>query len=87
MGNAEVRYDLPLFWQVSQAQLYTFTDDAELFNRVPGTGFPNWQHAASAGAGLRLGWLSNLNADLTIAKAIDGPRDDTRFFFAVTGRY
>ncbi len=87
MGNAELRLDLPPFWSVSQAQLYGFTDGAELFNRDPGAGFPSWQHAASAGLGVRLGWLSYLNADLTVAKAIDGPRDDTRFFFAVTGKY
>jgi len=28
-----------------------------------------------------------MNADLTVARAIDGPRDDTRFFFALTGKY
>jgi len=87
MGNAELRYDLPLVWQLSQAQLYAFTDGAELFNHVTSFAVPSWQHAASAGAGLRLGWLTNVNADLTVAKAIDGPRDDTRFFFAVTGKY
>lgn len=87
MGNAELRFDLPVFWNVSQAQVYGFTDGAELFNREPGVGFPSWQHAASAGVGVRLGWLSYMNADLTVAKAIDGPRDDTRFFFAVTGKY
>jgi hemolysin activation/secretion protein len=87
MGNAELRYDLPVFWQVSQAQLYGFTDGAELYDRgsvfMPSMNF----HAASAGGGLRLGWLSYMNADLTVAKAIDGPRNDTRFFFAVTGKY
>jgi hemolysin activation/secretion protein len=87
MGNAELRYDLPLFWNVSQAQLYAFTDGAELFNHVTSFFVPSWQHAASAGGGIRLGWTSFLNADFTVAKAIDGPRDDTRFFFAVTGRY
>jgi len=87
MGNAELRFDLPAFWNVSLAQLYGFTDGAELFTREPSFGFPSWQRAASAGAGVRLGWLNDLNADLTVAKAIDGPRDDTRFFFAVTGKY
>jgi hemolysin activation/secretion protein len=87
MGNAELRYDLPLFWQVSQAQLFAFTDGAELFNHVTSFSVPSWQHAVSAGGGLRLGWLTNLNADLYVAKAIEGPRDDTRFFFAVTGKY
>ena len=78
---------LPLFWNVSQVQFYGFTDGAELFTREPSVGFPSWNHAASAGAGVRLGWFSSMNADLTVAKAIDGPRDDTRFFFAVTGKY
>jgi hemolysin activation/secretion protein len=87
MGNAELRLDLPAFWNVSQVQLYGFTDGAELFNREPGVGFLSWQHAVSAGVGVRLGWLSYMNADLTVAKAIDGPRDDTRFFFAITGKY
>jgi hemolysin activation/secretion protein len=87
MGNAELRYDVPTFWSLTQIQFYGFTDGAELFNRAPGAGFPSWTHAASAGGGVRLGWLSNIDADLTVAKAIDGPRDDTRFFFAVTGKY
>jgi hemolysin activation/secretion protein len=87
MGNVELRYDLPLVWQITQFQIYTFMDGAELFDRVPSVGFPSWTHAASAGAGLRLGWLSYANADITLAKAIDGPRDDTRLFFAVTGKY
>ncbi len=87
MGNAELRYDLPLFWQVTQAQLYVFTDGAELYDRATAFAPALNVHAASAGGGLRLGWLSYLSADLTMAKAIDGPRDDTRFFFAVTGRY
>jgi hemolysin activation/secretion protein len=90
MGNAELRYDVPTFWSLTQIQLYGFTDGAELFNRVPGAGFPNWTHAASTGGGVRLGWLTNISADLTVAKKIDGPHgphDDTRFFFAVTGKY
>ena len=86
MGNAELRYDVPLFWSLTQVQLYGFTDGAELFNHVTSFTVPSWQHAASAGGGVRFGW-PNLNADLTVAKALEGPRDDTRFFFAVTGRY
>ena len=76
----------PGLW-VTQAQLFAFTDGGQLFNRVPGAGFASWTHAASAGGGVRLGWLTSVSADLTMAKAIDGPRDDTRFFFAVTGKY
>ena len=87
MGNDELRFDLPPFWQVSMAQLYAFADAAKMFDRA--TAFSSAQdfHAASAGVGVRLGWLSYMSADLTVAKAIDGPRDDTRFFFAVTGKY
>src|SRR5262249_12929973 len=76
MGNAELRFDLPSFWQVSMAQFYTFADGAEMFDRA--TAFSPAQnfHAASAGVGVRLGWLGYINADLTAAKAIDGPRSD-----------
>ena len=42
---------------------------------------------ASAGAGMRLGWQRHVNTDLQVAKAIDGPRNDWRFFFAVTAKY
>ena len=89
MATAELRYDFPPFGQISQAQLYAFTDGAELFDRVPAPvpGYPSWVHAASTGGGVRLGWLTSMNADLTVAKAIDGPRDDTRFFFAVSAKY
>ena len=87
MGNAELRVDLPAFWNVSLAQVYGFTDGAELFTREPSPGLAPWSHAASIGVGGRLGWLNSMSADLTFAKAIDGPRDDTRFFFALTGRY
>ena len=87
MGTVEVRYNLPDWWNFSQAQLYVFTDGAEMFNRVPSPGFPNWGHAASAGGGIRYGFLGFLTTDLTVAKAVNGPIDDTRFFFAATARY
>src|SRR5215468_4029865 len=86
-GNAELRVDLPAFWNVNLAQVYGFTDAAELFTWEPSPGLAPWNHAASVGVGLRLGWLNSVSADLTFAKAIDGPRDDTRLFFALTGRY
>ena len=57
-----------------------------VFDRVPAVRLPVWvmrlpPAAACGSAG------SPLNVDLTVAKAIDGPRDDTRFFFAVTAKY
>jgi hemolysin activation/secretion protein len=87
MGNAELRYDLSPWWQLTQAQLYGFVDGGQIHVRVPGFGFPSDVHAASVGGGLRLAWLASMSADLTMAKAIDGPREDTRFFFSVTGKY
>ena len=84
----ELRYDLSaLMPQITQAQLYTFTDYGRLFTREPAIGTDASVHGASAGAGLRLGMLKNFNADLQTAKAIDGPRNVWRFFFAVTASY
>jgi hemolysin activation/secretion protein len=83
----ELRYDLPLpFAQISQAQLYAFADHGELHNRATLPGSPVWTDASSVGGGLRFGWLNQFNADLSVAKGVDGPRDDWRFFFILAGR-
>ena len=88
----EVRYDLPTFYEpISQVQLYGFSDYGKLWRNLGtvdslGIAVPNAQ-AASAGGGVRVGWMNYVSADLQVAKAIDGPRDDTRFFFSVTGKY
>jgi hemolysin activation/secretion protein len=96
MGNAELRFDIPTYWQqnfpayyqLSQAQLYMFGDGADMYDHVPDVmGAPKWVTAASIGGGLRLGWLTNVTADFTVAKAVSGPRNDTRGFFSVTARY
>ena len=88
---AELRYDFVPFGQVSQIQLYGFSDYGKLWRNLGTTdsfGLPIASaHAASAGAGLRVGWLNYVNADFQVAKAVDGPRDDTRFFVVFTGRY
>jgi hemolysin activation/secretion protein len=85
---AELRYDLPVAGAVlTQAQLYGFTDYGKLYTRDPAIGTDTSVNAASAGAGLRLAVLKNFDADLQAAKAVDGPRDDWRFFFAVTAKY
>ncbi len=84
----ELRYDLPPTTpQINQAQLYAFTDYGRLYTREPAVGTDASTHGASAGAGLRLAMLKNFNTDLQAAKAIDGPRNDWRFFFAVTATY
>jgi hemolysin activation/secretion protein len=85
---AELRYDLlPIIPQITQAQLYAFTDYGRLYTREPAVGTDASTHGASAGVGLRLGMLKNFNTDLQVAKAIDGPRNDWRFFFAVMASY
>lgn len=85
-GVGELRYDvLPLPSQLLQTvQLYTFSDFGQLYSRDASMGTPAVQKAVSAGGGIRLGWLSHVDADLSIAKAIEGPRNDTRFFFILT---
>jgi hemolysin activation/secretion protein len=83
----ELRYDLtpPKVWPLMRAaQLYTFADDGQLYTRDAGPGTPVNQKAASIGSGVRLNWLSQVDADLSVAKAIEGPRNDTRFFFILT---
>jgi hemolysin activation/secretion protein len=100
---AELRYDIPLqFKGLTQSQLYGFIDHGWLHNiaPVPGT-FANVD-AASVGAGLRLGWLNAITADLSVAQAVQGtgllntgpvpglletgPRKNTRFFFILSAR-
>jgi hemolysin activation/secretion protein len=84
----ELRYDLPpAVPQITQAQLYAFTDYGRLYTREPAVGTDASTHGASAGAGLRLSVLKNFNTDLQVAKAIEGPRNDWRFFFAVMASY
>ena len=90
---AELRFDLPhSIKQITQAQLYAYADRGWLHNLAPVVGTPVNLDAASVGGGIRLGWQPALgpyggfSTDLSVAKAIDGPRNDWRFFFIVTGR-
>jgi hemolysin activation/secretion protein len=82
----ELRFDVPTKLQLSQLQLYGFTDYGKLWTRDAAVGTPVSAEAASAGAGLRLGWR-NFSADVQAAKGIEGPRDDWRFFFIVAAKY
>jgi hypothetical protein len=43
--------------------------------------------AASAGGGLRVGLLNIVTADLSVDKAVEGPRNDWRFYFIFSARY
>jgi hemolysin activation/secretion protein len=86
----ELRADLPITGkELTQAQLYLFADQGHLYNHNDASLFASHFQvdAASVGGGFRVGWLSTVNADLSVAKAIDGPRDDWRFFLILSGRY
>jgi hemolysin activation/secretion protein len=95
----ELRWDWPLgIKYLPQFQLYGYADHGWLHNLhgapVLGSGgIASTAEAASAGGGLRVGLQSpftgdsTLTADLSANKAIEGPRDDWRFFFIVSGRY
>ncbi len=84
----ELRYDLPpLLPALPRTQLYGYADQGWLFNRAPALGTPKESQATSVGAGIRLATVKDLfNADLSAAKAVDGPRDDWRFFFTLTAK-
>jgi hemolysin activation/secretion protein len=82
----ELRYDVPqqLLLLSKTAQLYTYTDYGQLYTRDAALGTPAFQDAASVGGGVRLDWFNHVDADLSVAKAIEGPRNDSRFFFILT---
>jgi hemolysin activation/secretion protein len=90
----ELRYDLRhLPPSIQQVQFYGFSDYGRLWVLAPATpdpvtgGTPGNFTAASAGAGVRLAATNGWSADLSVAKAIHGPRDDTRFFFILGAKY
>jgi len=85
-GVGELRYTVaPQLLKFAQSvQIYTFADFGQLYTRDASVGTPAAQKAASAGGGVRISWLYNVDADLSIAKAIQGPRSDERFFFILT---
>ena len=87
-ATAELRYDFrPLSPQMSQAQLYGFTDWGDLYTRAASLGTPAVTNAASIGAGVRLGFFNHVSADLSIAKGIEGPPEGWRFFFIIGASY
>jgi hemolysin activation/secretion protein len=68
-------------------QLYGYTDRGQVFTIEPAVGTAANQTAASAGGGVRLRWQNYVFVDLSAAKAIEGPRNDWRFFFITSARY
>jgi len=77
----ELRFDIPHgIKRLTRAQLYAFADHGHIYNIDPAVGTPKEQHGTSAGAGVRFAWEDIYTADLSVAKAVDGPRDDWRAF-------
>lgn len=84
----ELRYDVPLPWkQLTRAQLYAYADHGEVFNMLPAAGSPVLQSGTSAGAGVRVAWEDIYSADLQVAKAVEGPRNDWRLFVVLGAKY
>jgi len=95
-ASGELRYDIrkPPAWMIglTQEQFYGFVDWGRLYTRnatFDGMPLPPVpvQDGASLGVGIRLGWFNHVNADLSVAQAIEGPRNDRRFFFIVSASY
>jgi hemolysin activation/secretion protein len=101
MGLAELRYDLPFFvpneamakkealMASPTVQIYGFTDWARLYTLGIGSvgTAATAITAGSAGGGVRFGWLDRWNADISAAKAVEGPRNGWRGFFILSARY
>ena len=85
--RADVPVPAEIAKYVTQTQLYGFADHGWLHNLAPDVGTPTNMIAASVGGGLCLGWLNVFTADLSAAKAVEGPRDDWRFFFILAAKY
>jgi hemolysin activation/secretion protein len=87
-ASGELRYDIHgLPPQLTQAQLYGFVDWGDLYTLDQSAfGMPSTVNAASTGGGIRFSLFDHVDADLSAAKAIEGPRDDWRFFFIVAAR-
>jgi len=85
---AEGRYDIATPWKdLTKLQLYAFADHGELFNILPAAGTPVWQTGSSAGGGVRFAWQDTYTADLSVAKALEGPRNDWRAFVILAAKY
>ena len=88
MALGEVRYDIPnTIKELTRAQIYAYADHGETYNIDPAAGTPKHQHASSIGVGARAEWEGTYSADVSIAKAIEGPRDDLRAFVILGAKY
>jgi hemolysin activation/secretion protein len=84
----EARYDISTgIKQLTRSQLYAFADHGQVYYIDPAAGTPATQHGTSAGGGVRVGWEDRYSADLQVAKALEGPRNDWRAFLVLGAKY
>jgi hemolysin activation/secretion protein len=84
----EVRYDFTTPWkQLTRLQVYGFADHGEVYILQAAVGTPAQQQGTSAGAGVRAAWEDTYSIDLSVAKAVEGPRDDWRAFVILGAKY
>jgi hemolysin activation/secretion protein len=84
----ELRYDIPTgIKQLTRAQLYAFADHGQVYNIQPAAGTPTTQDGTSVGGGVRVAWEDTYSADVSVTKAIEGPRNDWRAFIVLGLKY
>jgi hemolysin activation/secretion protein len=84
----ELRYDIATPWkQLTKLQAYGFADHGQTYVINPAMGTPGTQHGTSAGGGVRAAWEDTYTADLSISKAVEGPRHDWRAFIILGAKY
>jgi hemolysin activation/secretion protein len=84
----EARYDIATgIKQLTRSQLYAFADHGQTYNIDPAAGTPTTQQGTSAGGGVRVAWEDTYSADLQVAKALEGPRNDWRAFLVLGAKY
>src|SRR6188474_1586504 len=59
----------------------------QVYNNLPALGTPLSQSGTSVGAGVRAAWEDTYTADLSVAKAVEGPRDDWRAFIILGAKH
>ena len=83
----ELRYEVPTgIKPLTRSQLYVYADHGKVYYLATDVGTPKTSEGTSVGGGVRLAWEDTFSADLSVAKAVEGPRDDWRFFFILAAK-
>ena len=69
------------------AGLCGYADHGQVYVINPAVGTLRTQHGTSAGGGVRAAWEDIYTADLSVAKAVEGPRNDWRAFVILGAKY